>query len=165
MATSNVICVFFFTIFIVSKKIFLMILFIYSWQTQRRRERGRDTGRGRSRLHAGSPMWDPIPGLQDHTLGQRQMFNHWATQASHGSWVLKSFFFVCCTFSSALLKAGSMSICKHIDPYLAQKCAGGCACGGSTGIGSAQAGVCMDFEKMGIFKEGLVLGLGSSRKV
>ena len=31
------------------------------------RERGRDTGRGRSRLHAGSPMWDLIPGLQDHT--------------------------------------------------------------------------------------------------
>ena len=34
--------------------------------TQRERERGRDTGRGRSRLHAGSPMWDSIPGLQDH---------------------------------------------------------------------------------------------------
>ena len=29
------------------------------------RERGRDTGRGRSRLHAGSPTWDSIPGLQD----------------------------------------------------------------------------------------------------
>ena len=28
--------------------------------------RGRDTGRGRSRLHAGSPTWDSIPGLQDH---------------------------------------------------------------------------------------------------
>ena len=26
------------------------------------RERGRDTGRGRSRLHAGSSMWDSIPG-------------------------------------------------------------------------------------------------------
>ena len=26
---------------------------------------GRDTGRGRSRLHAGSPTWDLIPGLQD----------------------------------------------------------------------------------------------------
>ena len=34
------------------------------------RERGRDTGRGRSRLHAGSPMWDSIPGFQDHPLGQ-----------------------------------------------------------------------------------------------
>ena len=26
-------------------------------------------GRGRSRLHAGSPMWDSILGLQDHALG------------------------------------------------------------------------------------------------
>ena len=51
---------------------FLKILFIYSWETQR--ERGRDTGRGRSRLHAGSPMWDWIPGLQDLSL--------WATQGS-----------------------------------------------------------------------------------
>ena len=33
------------------------------------RERGRDTGRGRSRLHAGTPTWDSIPGLQDHALG------------------------------------------------------------------------------------------------
>ena len=39
---------------------------------ERERERGRDTGRGRNRLHAGSPMWDLIPGLQDHALGQRQ---------------------------------------------------------------------------------------------
>ena len=45
--------------------------------------RGRDIGRGRSRLHAGSPMRDLIPGLQDHC--QRQMLNHWATQASLGS--------------------------------------------------------------------------------
>ena len=30
--------------------------------------RGRDTGRGRSRLHVGSPIWDSIPGLQDHAL-------------------------------------------------------------------------------------------------
>ena len=36
------------------------------------RERGRDTDRGRSRLHAGSLMWDSIPGLQDHSLGQKQ---------------------------------------------------------------------------------------------
>ena len=36
------------------------------------RERGRDTGAGKSRLHAGSPTWDSIPGLQDRTLGQRQ---------------------------------------------------------------------------------------------
>ena len=45
--------------------VFLKFLFIYSWETERERERerGRDTGRGRSRLHAGSPMWDSIPGL------------------------------------------------------------------------------------------------------
>ena len=29
-------------------------------------ERGRGGGRERSRLHAESPMWDSIPGPQDH---------------------------------------------------------------------------------------------------
>ena len=58
-------------------KIFFLI---YSLETQR----GRD--RGKSRLHAGSPVWDSshqeglqdhrIPGLEDHTLSQRQMPNH-----------------------------------------------------------------------------------------
>ena len=43
--------------------------------TERERERSRHTGRGRSRLHAGSPMWDLIPDLQDHTLGRRQALN------------------------------------------------------------------------------------------
>ena len=37
--------------------------FIHLFMRERERERGRDTGRGRSRLHAGSPMWDSIPGL------------------------------------------------------------------------------------------------------
>ena len=46
------------------------------------RKRGRNRGRGRSRLHARSPMWDSIPGLQDCTLGQRQAPNCWATQGS-----------------------------------------------------------------------------------
>ena len=41
-------------------------------ERERERERGRDTGRGRSRLHAGNPMWDSIPDLQDHTLGYRR---------------------------------------------------------------------------------------------
>ena len=54
-----------------SLKFFLKILFIYSWETQSKGE-SRDTGRGRSRLHAGSPMWDSIPGLQDHALGWRR---------------------------------------------------------------------------------------------
>ena len=38
-------------------------------ERERERERGRDTGRRRSRLHAGIPTWDLIPGLQDHTPG------------------------------------------------------------------------------------------------
>ena len=44
-------------------------IFIYLSMRDTETERGRDTGRGRSRLHAGSPTWDLIPGLQDHTLG------------------------------------------------------------------------------------------------
>ena len=52
---------------------FFKILFINERHTER--ERGRDTGRGRSRLHAGSPMGDSIPGPQDHALHQRQMLN------------------------------------------------------------------------------------------
>ena len=43
--------------------------FIYLFMRGTGRERGRDIGRGRSRLHAGSPTWDSIPGLQDHALG------------------------------------------------------------------------------------------------
>ena len=46
-----------------------ILLFIHE------RQKGRDTGRGRSRLHAGNPTWDSIPGLQDHALGQRQALN------------------------------------------------------------------------------------------
>ena len=59
-------------------------LFIHERHTERERERerGRDTGRGISRLHARSPMWDLILGLQDHTLGWRQALNRWATQGS-----------------------------------------------------------------------------------
>ena len=35
----------------------------------RNTDRGRDTDRGRSRLHAGSLMWDLIPGPRRHALG------------------------------------------------------------------------------------------------
>ena len=48
--------------------------FIYIFM--RDTERGRDIDRGRSGLHAGSLMWDLIPGLQDHALGGRQVLNH-----------------------------------------------------------------------------------------
>ena len=44
--------------------------------------RGRDIGRERGRLHAGSLIWDSIPGLQDHILGQRQPLNYRAIQRS-----------------------------------------------------------------------------------
>ena len=53
---------------------FLKKDFIYLFM--RDTQRGRDTGRGRSRLHAGSPTRDSIPGLQDHALGPRQALNH-----------------------------------------------------------------------------------------
>ena len=43
--------------------------YLFIHETERERERGR----GRSRLHAGSLMWDSIPGLQDHALGPRQV--------------------------------------------------------------------------------------------
>ena len=48
----------------------------YLFIHERPREKSRDTGRGRSRLHAGSPMWDSIPGPHDHDLSHRQMLNH-----------------------------------------------------------------------------------------
>ena len=35
------------------------------------RERQTGTDRGRSRLHAGSPTWGSILGLEDHALGRR----------------------------------------------------------------------------------------------
>ena len=44
----------------------------YLFIHKRHTERSRDTGRGRSRFHAGSLMWDSIPGLQDHALGWRR---------------------------------------------------------------------------------------------
>ena len=47
----------------------IYLLLIHERHRERGRDTGRDTGRGRSRLHAGSPMQDLIPGLQDHTLG------------------------------------------------------------------------------------------------
>ena len=55
----------------------LMLLFIFVkdfiYLFIRDRERGRDTGRGRSRLPAGSPMPDSIPGLQGQALGAKPL--------------------------------------------------------------------------------------------
>ena len=48
---------------------------MYLFMRERERERGRDRGRGRSRLLAGRPMQDLIPGPQDHDLSQRQTLN------------------------------------------------------------------------------------------
>ena len=41
---------------------FLRFFYLFMRDT----EKGRDKGRGGSRLHAGSPTWDSILGLQDH---------------------------------------------------------------------------------------------------
>ena len=57
----------------VIRYIYLFILKIYLFMVDRERER--EGGRGRSRLHAGSQMWDLIPGLQGCALGQRQALN------------------------------------------------------------------------------------------
>ena len=57
--------------------------------TEREREREREGEREQRHRQrekqapcTGSPMWDPIPGLQDRALGQRQAPNHCATQGS-----------------------------------------------------------------------------------
>ena len=62
--------------------LFKGFIYLFMIDIERERDRGRDTGRGRSRLHAGSLMWDSIPGLQDQALGQRQALNCCATQGS-----------------------------------------------------------------------------------
>ena len=50
-------------------KVLFFKRFFYLSMHERHTERDRDIGRERSRLHAGSPMWHSIPGLQDHALG------------------------------------------------------------------------------------------------
>ena len=51
-------------------------------ETERERERQRHRQREKQALCTGSSMWDLIPGLQDHALGQRQAPNRCATQGS-----------------------------------------------------------------------------------
>ena len=49
---------------------------------ERERERGGDTCRGRSRLHAGSPTWDPHPRSPGSCSGLKAAPNRWATEAA-----------------------------------------------------------------------------------
>ena len=62
--------------------VFFLRFYLFIHDRHREREKGRDTGRGRSRIHAGSPTRDLIPGLQDHAPCQQQALNRWATQGS-----------------------------------------------------------------------------------
>ena len=48
---------------------FFLRFYLFMRDTERERQRHRQ------RELAGSPMWDLILGLQDHTLSQRQMLN------------------------------------------------------------------------------------------
>ena len=58
------------------KDLFIYLLFM------RERERERERQREKQAPCTGSLMWDSIPGLQDHALGQRQAPNRCATQGS-----------------------------------------------------------------------------------
>ena len=44
-------------------------LFMRNTEREAETQPEREVERERSRLHAGSLMWDTIPGLQDHALG------------------------------------------------------------------------------------------------
>ena len=57
-------------------RFFKKILFIHEGERERERERERQREKQDPGLGAGSPMWDSIPGLQDHALGRRQVLNH-----------------------------------------------------------------------------------------
>ena len=115
--------------------LFFLIFYLFMIDRERERERGRDTGRGRSRLHAGSPTWDSIPSLQDHTLGRRQAPTHCATQGSlflcNFKWqllkshflisrlyrnkIIKFIFFVYITYTTNILKSTIIILKIHND--------------------------------------------------
>ena len=61
----------------------ILFLRCYLFIHERRRDTGRDTGRGRSRLHAGSPMQDSIPGLNPGTPGSCPKLKAVAQSQSH----------------------------------------------------------------------------------
>ena len=66
---------------------------------ERHRERGWDTGRGRSRLPAGNPMWDSIPGPWDHSLNRRQMLHDLSHSGAPSIQLLISESWACVHFS------------------------------------------------------------------
>ena len=71
-------------------------------------ERQRERGRGRSRLHAGGPTWDSIPGLQDHALGVKagvKPLSHTGIPSSTNSVTCVAFWW----FSSLIYKIEIMS--------------------------------------------------------
>ena len=75
----NYLFIYLFTHLFIYLFVYFKRLCIYLFMTDGERERGR----GRSRLHAGSPTWDSIPGLQDQTLpGLKAEPNHWAIGAA-----------------------------------------------------------------------------------
>ena len=62
---------------------FFFNFYLFMIVTERERERQRHRQREKQAPCTGSLMWDSIPGLQDHALGQRQAPNRCATQGSH----------------------------------------------------------------------------------
>ena len=92
---------------IVFLRFYLFIKYII-YLFMRHRERGRDAGRGRSRLHAGSPMWDSIPGLQivpwaegKHSTGEPTRHPNKYSFSSKCK-LLKSKLFTCLTIMLAI---------------------------------------------------------------
>ena len=61
------------TLHLIDLHLFFLRFYLFIHERHRKRGRGRRSRR--------SPMWDSIPGIRDQALSQRQMLNHWATQA------------------------------------------------------------------------------------
>ena len=71
--------------------------------TERERERERKRQRHKQAPCTGSLTWDPIPGLQDLALGQRQVPNRCATQGSHAGHFLSTLLSSCPAVLQSLL--------------------------------------------------------------
>ena len=91
--------------------VFILFFEDFIYLFMRDTERGRDTVRGRSRLSAGGPMQDLIPGPRDHDLSPRQTLNHWATQVSLAVFILNS---VCFRHSQCLHLLMVVSVLRWI---------------------------------------------------